>query len=166
MRKGYTILEMIWMTSMVVIFLLFINEPMRVLISDLPRNHRDFQTAQSLTHCMGRLKTDIEAGRTLLQRQDAGDSAIEIGSSGQTITYLFKQDMIERVIVNDPNDIEVQQSEQWTVPHGRWTWSVTDASSLRISCWIDRTVLGRYEKKFYNSHVYYIKGFRREVSGD
>ncbi len=166
MRKGYTVIEMIWVTSLVVIFLLLINEPMRVLISDLPRNHRDFQTAQSMTHCMSRLKTDIEAGRTILQRQETEDESIEIVGSGRTVTYLFKQDMIERVITNDPNDIEAQQSEQWTLPHVRWTWSVMDASSLRISCWIDRTVLGRNEKKFYNSHVYYIKGFRREVSGD
>jgi hypothetical protein len=49
----------------------------------------------------------------------------------------------------------------WTLPYTHLVWDVKNQNTLEITGWIETIVSGRSEKKFYNSHIFYAKGFER-----
>jgi hypothetical protein len=151
MRKGYTIIELIVLLGLIVLVLILAFKPIRVLISDVPRQHRDFQTARSLNHMFACLKTDIESAKKLTAAGDPNTLIID-GS----ITYHFDNDYVSRINIHDPN----AASSLWTLPHSRLVWEVKNQNALQITGWLERTVLGKTEINFHNSHLFYAKGFK------
>jgi len=152
MRKGYTLIEMLAILGLLVIFFLLMTEPMRTLLSDVPRGHRDFQTAASLEHLLNNLKNDIEAAKELKTANDP--NMLIIVGSRKTITYHFADEQVRRMAGADPNSAGL-----WQLPDIHLVWEVKKQNSLQITGWLERTVLGQKEKKFHNSHIFYAKRF-------
>jgi hypothetical protein len=150
MRKGYTLIEMLGMLVFFVLVFSLAFKPTRMMISDVPRQHRDFQTAASLNHVLDCLKTDIEAAKELTPAGEPNTLVID-GS----ITYHFDNEHISRTNTNDPNATSL-----WTLPNSHLVWEVKNQNALQITGWLERTVLGKTEKKFHNSHLFYVKGFQ------
>jgi hypothetical protein len=143
---------MIWLTAFITLLFFLMVEPTRMLISDAPRQHRDFQTAASLNHVLNCLKTDIEAAKEIKTTEP---NTLIIIDNDTTIAYHFDNEQIHRTAGNDPNATSL-----WTLPHSRLVWQVKNPNALQITGWLERTVLGQREKKFHNSHLFYVKGFQ------
>jgi hypothetical protein len=152
MRKGYTILEVLGMLGFLVLIFTLAFKPTRIMISDVPRQNRDFQTAASLNHMLNCLKTDIEAAKELTTNEP---NTLIILEDEKTITYHFNDEQIHRMEGNDPN-----ATSFWTLPHNRLEWEVKNQNALQITGWLERTLLGITEKKFHNSHLFFAKGFK------
>jgi hypothetical protein len=153
-RKGYMLNEMIVLLGLLVVFLAVMAEPMRILLAEIPRGNRDFQTAASLNHLLNSLKTDIEAAKELKTTDDP-NTLIIIGNNGTT-SYRFTEEQICRIADDNPDPASV-----WTLPHTRLIWDVKHQDAVEITGWIEKTMPGPSEKKFYNSHIFYAKEFER-----
>jgi hypothetical protein len=154
-RKGYMLNEMIVLFGLLVVFLAVMTEPMRILLADIPRGHRNFQTAASLNHLVNSLRTDVEAAKELKTGDDP-NSFIIIGNKG-TAVYRFTKQQIFRIADDNPDPASV-----WTLPHTYLVWDVKNPNAVEITGWIEAIASGRREKKFYNAHIFYTKGFERE----
>ncbi|MBM4102818.1 MAG: hypothetical protein FJ263_02045 [Planctomycetes bacterium] len=155
MRKGYMLIEMILIISLLVVFLAVMTEPMRILLAEIPRGNQNFQTAASLNHLVNSLKMDVEAAKELKTGDDP-NSLIITGNKGTTL-YRFTEEQVCRIADDNPDP-----AIAWTLPQTHFVWDVKNPNALEITGWIEATISGRREKKFYNSHVFYTKGFERE----
>ncbi len=153
MQKGYTILEMIGLLAFIVLLFALTFSPMRTLLSDVPRQQRDFQTAASLNQMLSCLKSDIEAAKELKTASEP--NTLIIIEDNKTLTYHFDSIQIRRTSMDDPNETSV-----WTLPYSRLVWEVKNQNALQITGWLERTILGHTEKNFHNSHLFYVKGFQ------
>jgi hypothetical protein len=153
MRNGYTLLEMLGTIALLTLVFMLSNEPVRIMILDVPRQHREFQTAASLDHLLNRLKTDIEAAKELKTINEP--NMLIIISDTKTIAYHFDNKQINRMVGDDPNSTGL-----WTLPDSHLAWEVQNQNALQITGWLERTVMGQAQKKFQNSHLFYVKGFK------
>lgn len=153
MRKGYTILEMIGMLAFLVLLFSLTFKPTQTLIAEVPRQNRDFQTAASLNHMFNSLKTDIEAAKELNTTDDP-NTLILVGST-KTVMYHFNDQQVYCTIGSNPNAANL-----WTLPSARLAWEVKNQNTLVITGWLEKTVLGKTQIKFHNSHVFYVKRFQ------
>jgi hypothetical protein len=149
------LIEMIVILSMLVVFLAVMTEPMRILLAEIPRGNRNFQTAELLNHLLNSLKTDVEAAKELKTGDDP-NSLIITGNKGTTL-YRFTEEQVCRITDDNPDPAGV-----WTLPHTHLVWIVKNPNAVEMTGWIEAAVSGRHEKKFYNSHIFYTKGFERE----
>jgi hypothetical protein len=152
MRKGYTLIEIICLTAFLSLVLMLMNEPVRFMISDIPRQYREFQTAASLNHLLDRLKTDIEAAKEIQTTTDP--NILILFGSNKTITYHFDNEQVYRITGDDPNTNNI-----WSLPDTNLIWEVKNQNALQITGWLNGTVIGQTKKKFHNSHLFYVKGF-------
>jgi hypothetical protein len=146
--------EMIVLIGVLALFFIVLAEPMRILLAEIPRGNRNFQTAVSLNHFMNSLKTDIEAAKELETGDDPNILMI-IANTGTT-QYRFTEERVCRIADDNPDPAGV-----WTLPQAHLVWNVKKPNAVEMTSWIEATVSGRSEKKFYNSHVFYTKGFER-----
>jgi hypothetical protein len=146
--------EMIVILGVLVIFFVLMAEPMRILLAEIPRGNRDFQTAASLNHLLNSLKSDIEMAKELKTGNDP-NTLIVIANTGTTL-YRFTEEQVCRIADDNPDSTGV-----WTLPHTHLIWNVKHQNAVEITGWIKAIVSGHREKKFYNSHVFYAKGFER-----
>jgi hypothetical protein len=146
--------EMIVILGVLVIFFALMAKPMRILLADIPCGNRDFQTAASLNHLLNSLKTDIEAAKELKTGDDPNTLTV-IANKGTTL-YRFTKEQVCRITDDSPDFTDI-----WTLPHTHLIWNVKHQDAVEITGWIERTVAGHREKKFYNSHIFYTKEFER-----
>jgi hypothetical protein len=152
---------MIWLIGFVALFFFLIAEPTRLLLSDIPRTDRDFQTARTLNHLLDRMKADIEQSHGLETATGEPNCppAFAAIQKNRKIWYLFEDGQVRRAIGEELNKTATDQAQVWPLPYARFVWDIRGGNAVEISGWIERTVLGKNEKKFANSHIFYVKKF-------
>jgi hypothetical protein len=149
------LIEMLAILGLLVIFFVLMTKPMQILLADIPRGNRNFQTAASLNYLVNSLKTDIEAAKEL--KTDNDPNILMVVANTGTTRYRFTKEQVFRIADDNPEPTDV-----WTLPHTYFVWNVKNPATVEITGWIEEKASGRCEKKFYNSHVFYTKGFEQE----
>ena len=162
-RKGFTIIEMLSIMTALAVIMLVCAKPVRTLIADIPRTHRDFQTNTRMHHMLKRLQADIEASNSLLEypadKRISGNLLL-IETRHGVICYEFGDDEVIKTVSGDDLPESGRSSESWLLPHAKIHWKVWSRDgkgyAVEVTTSIERRVMGRCEKKLRNSHVYFV----------
>lgn len=158
--KGFMLIEMLAMFTVMVVILFIFAGQFQTVVSDIPRTHRDFQSNVSVRHMLNRLQADIESANKLSffkVNDNIYHDTVLIESDSVTIVYVFGADQVTK---SEMAEGEYLQKDVWPVPHAvikTDIWTRNDTGyALELQTGIERTVLGKNEKKLKNSFVYFV----------
>ena len=161
MKKGYLLIEVLVMLSVIAMTLLIIAGQFRVLAIDVPRAYRDFQSNTSILDMLNKLRNDIEAAQDLSQAADASQDGVEtlsIDSVDSKIRYTFENNKVTKTELTDDG---YQMVESWSVPRAVINielWQNDGKTyALEISTAVRRKVWDHWENRLKNSHVFFVK---------
>lgn len=166
MRKGITLIEMIIVFGILVILFGMLTKPTRVLVHDISSIHRDFQAGENVWAMLRQLQRDVETSQGLsCDRTDANSLLIDTGDG--EISYRLAED---KVIKSNTAANEPQQTKRiWVANNANIKWKVwtrdNKGYAVEITTGIKRRVLGNWQEKLKNSHVYFVGATDKGVDG-
>lgn len=169
-RKGYLLNELLVMFPVMLVVMLLCAKSFRVTIVDVPQMYRDFQVNVSISHMLRRLQNDIETSESLTD--NAGNVKLEdetllIESSDGMISYSLGDGKVRKDKILSGENVVIQNVEIWSVPRANINWKIWKKSgkahAVEVTTSIERKVLGHWQKKLKNSHVYFV-GIRQTCS--
>ena len=162
-RKGFTLIEVIIMLSILLIVTGMCAKAFRVIIVDIPQMHKDFQVNVTVSYMLRRLQNDIETAKSLpdnIGSLQSGDEILLIETGDGVIGYRLGEDKVAKVKVVSGEDSSMQEAYTWSVPRASIEWKVSKrngkAEAVEVTRSIKRKVLGYWEKRLKNSHVYFV----------
>jgi hypothetical protein len=166
MRKGITIIEVIIVLGVLVMLLSMLTRPTRVLVNDISSIHRDIQVGENVWAMLRQLKKDVEASQGLSCDRTDTDSLL-IDTDGGEISYRLAED---EVIKSNTADNEQQQTKRiWDTNNANIKWKVwtrdNKGYAVEVTTVIKRMVLGNWQEKLKNSHVYFVGATDKGVDG-
>lgn len=163
MRKGFSLIEMLVMLSLFFLMMFFCAKSMKILVTDIPHLHRDFQANVSVLHMLDRLRDDIEAGKSLSKDYSDGEtlkSIVMIESPKGFIGYSFDDGEIIKSILNPDGSVINDRAEVWQIKNADINWQLWQRQgkyyAIEISTGIKRKLSGHWQTKLKNSHVYFV----------
>ena len=161
--------EVLVMLSLMIVVMLVSTKQLRLLIADIPRAERDLQTNVSTHHMLRGLRRDVEQANALLQNpggESIASNCLLIKSDSGNICYEFKDgQVIKRKMTPEPNS-PGETSEVWSLPQVKIKWKLRRHNSrnhaLEISTSIEREVLGNWERKLRNSHIFFVGAINKK----
>ncbi len=166
MKRAFSITEMVVVCSLVTAVLAIHAGPFRELAVEMPRMHRDFQSNVSLHDMLRQLRKDVERSTSLSVYADdrasgqsgAGDG-LRMDMDGAAIVYEFAEEQIIRTVIDSDTDLPVGEEETWLAPHALIEWQLWrregQGYAVEVATAIRREVLGVWETKLRNSHVFF-----------
>lgn len=157
-RKGYTLIEVIIMLGVLAVVTGLCTKAFRVIIIDIPQMHKDFQVNVTVSHMLRRLQNDIETAKSLpdnIGGLQSGDDVLLIETDDGVIVYRFNDGKVSKDKVVPGEDVDM-----WNVPRADISWKVWKKGgagyAVEVTRSIKRRVLGNWQKKLKNSHVYFV----------
>jgi len=168
-RKAYTIIEMIWLTGLVVIIMAFGAKMSWTLLREIPMIGKRFNTQASVQSMLDNLRKDVEtAGSIQLSIEEGRDHSdtLTVDSPQGRVLYTFAAEQMQRAIpAADPN---TPGQSAWMLPDVRIAWQIQQkadrSTALEIQTWHQRTFLGRERIHFQQSNHFFV-GLRQGVTG-
>ncbi len=159
-RTAFALLEMLAVIAALVVLMSLTVKPMRTLLADMPRSHRDFQVWTQTTDMLDQLRLDVEqSGRMLVFEMDPRIShdLLYLESADGLVSYSLTDGKVTRQS-NIPGQVS---SDVWELPHVEMNWQFWQKDNgpyaLEITTWSQRTVFDKPKQKFKQSHVYFQK---------
>ena len=169
-RKGYALLEVIIMLSVLALVTGLLTKAFRVIIVDIPQMYEDFQVNVTVSYMLRRLQNDIETAKSLpdnIGPLQSGDEILLIESNDGVIAYRLDEGKVAKDKVVPGEDVDMQNVYVWNVPRADISWKVWKKRGAGYAVEVTRSIkrkgLGLWEKKLQNSHVYFV-GTRRVCS--
>ena len=169
-RKGYSLIEVIIMLSVLAMVTGLCAKAFRVIIVDIPQMHKDFQVNITVSYMLRRQQNDIETAKSLpdnIGSLQSGDEILLIETGDGVIGYRLGEDKVTKVKVVSGEDSGMQEAYTWSVPRASIEWKVSKrngkAEAVEVTRSIKRKVFGHWENKLKNSHVYFV-GIRQVCS--
>ena len=169
-RKGYLLNEVIIMLGILALVMVMVAKPLKMTIVDIPQINRDFQANFTVSYMLRRLQSDIETAVSLpddVGGLQSGDDILLIESGDGVISYRLSEDKVVREKVGPGEDIDMQNVYTWSVPRADIIWKVSKSNgtgyAVEVTTSIKRKVLGNWQKRLKNSHVYFV-GMRQVCS--
>lgn len=166
MRKGFTIVEIIVIITILPIFMLAFDKLFKTLVSDLPRSYRVVNENISLLNMLDKLQQDIDLAKGLPSTYGSysvSDEQFLIEQADGVICYQFKDDKILRFKLKDNTSNNEEAEDFWILPHAEIKWRLWEENgrgyAVEIRKHIEHNVLGHLEKKLANSYVFYVGAF-------
>ncbi|RKY12254.1 MAG: hypothetical protein DRP65_01860 [Planctomycetota bacterium] len=157
-RKGYMLIEVIIMLSILAVVTGLCARTFRIVIVDIPQMHKDIQANVTVSHMLRRLQNDIETAKSLpdnIGPLQSGDEVLLIGTEDGVIVYRLNGGKVTKDKAVSGEDIDM-----WNVPRADISWKVWKKGgagyAVEVTRSIKRKVLGCWEKKLKNSHVYFL----------
>ena len=167
MRKGYLINELLVMFPVMLVVMLLTAKLLRPIIVDIPQMYRDFQVNVSVSHMLRRLQNDIEQAGSLSDNDanvPSEDGTLLIESSDGMFSYSLGNGRVSKNKILSGENVVIQNVEIWEVPRANINWKIWKtngkAHAVEVTTSIERKVLGHWQKKLKNSHVYFV-GIRK-----
>ncbi|MBN1125775.1 MAG: hypothetical protein JXA82_12265 [Sedimentisphaerales bacterium] len=161
-RRAYLLNEMVIVLAVMVLIMLITAGLFHTLIHELPSGLKDFNEYASLCHLLRQIEKDMQSGKQLPQTVDdhvAGPATLFIQTDKDLICYEQKENKIIRSILTrqeDPN----QSEAIWSVPHGVIQWNPRTMNeqlcAVEIQSHLHRKIEDRWEKRFANSHLFFL----------
>jgi hypothetical protein len=163
MRKGYLLNEVLMMLPVILVVMLLCAKSFRVTTVDVPRMYRDFQENVSVLHMLRRLQRDIETAGSLPDKagnMQSGDEIILIESGDGVICYRLSDGKVTKGKLALGENIGMRNVEAWNFPHASISWKIWEKNgtgyAVEVTTSIRHMVLGHWQEKLKNSHVYFV----------
>ena len=155
-HRAYALTEMLIIIAALVVLMALSARPLRMMMTEIPRSGRIYQTQNTTTKAMKQLKDDIEKSRRIVDLQDG---LLTLQHQDGRITYTFSDGQISRL--ESGNDSE----STWTLPHVKvntqlWKNEGTPYA-VEITTWNQQTDSGRQQIRLKQSFVYFQKGLNQ-----
>ena len=157
-RNGYALIEILTICSIITVLLFLLVRPTRTLFIDMNNTQRDFNENSTVYDMLTKLQEDIESADYV--RQDPADpNALLLEGSEWQIQYKFAGEKVTKTVVDEITKSNSGDSI-WTAPHAvikhRLWQREGNVYAVEVTKCIERTVLGRLERKLANSYVYFV----------
>ena len=153
---GYALTEILVIIAALVVLMTLIARPFRIMMSEIPRSAKIYQTQTTTTKVMKQLKDDIEKSRRIVDLQD---NLLTLEHQDGRIRYTFSDGQISRQ-TSDNNP-----ESTWILPHVKvdtQLWKNNDTPyAIQITTWNQQTVLGRQQIRLKQSFMYFQKGLNQ-----
>ena len=158
-RKGFAIIEMVVTMAVMMVLLFLMVKPTRALFVDMNHMQKDFNANSTVYDMLTKLEKDIERADSL--RQDPVDAnALLLEGNGRTVRYKFAEGYIKKDVIGNSQQSSNSGESVWTAPHAVIKHRLWDREgkcyAVEVTKSIERKVLGKWEKKLVNSHVYFV----------
>jgi type II secretory pathway pseudopilin PulG len=151
MRKGYLLIELVVVLSVLALLTVTFGRLWRTFIFEIPRDYRLIQQSSILNDAVNHIRADIASAKAI--SQSSGDSLLMETSDG-VITYKFENGRILR----QKNDTD-KSSILWSAPQGRIEWRVRDREkkgyAVEVTTYIEDNDLGHKQRKMSNSFLFF-----------
>ena len=155
-HRAYALTEMLVIIAALVLLMALSVKPFRLMITEIPRSGKIYQTQNTTTKVMKQLKEDTEKSRRIVDLQD---NLLTLEHQDGRIRYTFSDGQISRQVSG--NDSE----STWTLPHVKMNtllWENDDGPyAVEITTWNQQTGTGRQQIRLKQSFVYFQKGFNQ-----
>ena len=152
-HHAYALTEMLVIIAALVVLMALSAKPLRMMITEIPRSGRIYQTQNTTNKVMKQLKDDIEKSRRIVDLQD---NLLTLEHQDGRIRYTFSDGQISRQ-TSDNNS-----GSTWTLPHVKVNtqlWKNNDTPyAVEITTWNQQTGTGRQQIRLKQSFVYFQKG--------
>jgi len=153
-HRAYALAEMLVIIVMVVVLMSLSVQPMRTLISEIPRSARICQTLNSTTKALGQLKKDIERASRIIGFKDG---ILTLEQYNGHVSYMLTDGQItRRPGINDPDTEYI-----WLLPYLKTEtklWSQNNQPyAVELTTWNQQKVLGRDQVRFKQTVVFFQK---------
>ena len=161
-RKGLTLIEILAICAILPVLLLLMVKPTRALFVDMNHMQKDFNANSAVYDMLTKFEKDIESADYV--RRDAADpnALLLEGSEGQ-IRYKFAGERVTKTIADKITKSDGADSV-WTASHAvinNRLWERDgNVYAVEVTKCIERTVLGKRERKLANSYVYFVGAAR------
>ena len=159
-QTAFALLEMLAVIAALVVLMALTVKPMRTLLADMPRSHRDFQVWTQTLDMLEQLQSDVEqSSRMLVFEMDPRIShdLLYLESADGLISY----SLVDGKVTRQSTIPGHESSNVWELPHVKLNWQFWQKSNvpyaLEITTWSHRSILNRPEQKFKQTHVYFQK---------
>ena len=151
--RGYALIEMLIIMSVLVVFMALSVKSVRTLVSGIPRSNRVYQVWNTTNKAMKQLKDDVEKSHNIV---DLRDDLLTLQNQNGRITYKFSDGTISRHTSLDDSEAA------WKLPYVKaktqlWT---NDGSpyAVQITTWSQQIISGEQQALLKQSFVYFQKG--------
>lgn len=164
-RKGYALIEILTICSILTVLLFLLIKPTRALFVDMNHTHKDFNENSTVYDMLTKLRKDIESADYV--RQDPADpNALLLEGSGGQVRYKFAGEKVTKTTVDKMTKSNGGES-LWTAPHAvikhRLWQRDGKVYAVEVTKSIERKVLGKWERKLANSYVYFVGAANRKA---
>jgi hypothetical protein len=162
MRKGFSIVEMLFVVMILPFVFLILNGLFTTLLADIPRSYRIAQESMTLQNLLERMQEDMDKASGLpdsLAGHRADDKQILITLPDGVICYQQKDGQIVRRRLTDSPQDRVEEKHAWSLPNTKVEWAIREKNAERyaveVSTHFAYQTRGRWRKTTANSRVYF-----------
>jgi hypothetical protein len=160
MRKGFSLVELLVILATVPIFMFVMSRLLFTLLNETPRIWKNVQQSSTLNNMLWQLQNDIDKATDLPQSHGdfiTGDTLILIQQEDELICYEIDNQKATRRILSETNTAEPRT---WLIPDVKIEWNILKKNGkgycLELQNYIGYKISGRDEKKYPNSHLYFV----------
>jgi hypothetical protein len=142
-RKGYMLIEVIIMLSILALVTGLCAKVFRVIIVDIPQLHKDFEVNVTVSHMLRRLQNDIETAKSLPDNMgplQSGDEILLIESSDGVIAYRLDEGKVAKDKAVPGEDVDMQNVYVWKVPRADISWKVWKEEGAGYAVEVTRSI--------------------------
>ncbi len=163
-RKAFTLMEMLIVTTTSGFMLVATAGLFKTLSYDIPRGCRTANENTSVLNLMDSMRRDVTAATALPQSHAGYESdeqtlLVEL-SGGKVVCYEFKDAVARRLDLSGDANEPAESTADWSLPHSvlaLQTWRDDDKGyAVEISTYVEHMVREHRQKKFANSHVFFV----------
>ncbi len=170
MRKGYLIIEMLVVISIVILISIPLARLTTITIRDIPQSYRTIKANTSILNALKYLRKDVNAAKRFPKSFDtytAGEEAILIELADAVICYELKEDEIKRCKLSKTDEGTPDDIIGWPCPNAKFKWRLWKKDgagyAVEIKTYIERKRGRVIEKKMANSHLYFVGAYQEVV---
>jgi hypothetical protein len=160
MRKAFSLSELLIVIATVPIFMFVMSRLFFTLMKDTPRIWKNVQQSSTLNNMLSQIQSDIDKATDLPQSHGdliTGDTLILIQQEDKLICYELDNQKATRKFLSETNTTEPRI---WLIPDVKIEWNILRKNGkgycLELQNYIGYKTSSRYEKKYPNSHLYFI----------
>jgi len=176
MRKGFTLVEMLVVITIIPFVSVALAGLFTTIISDIPRSYRVTQENTNLLSMLRQMHKDIDTAKGLpesFEERTTNNELLLIELADGMICYQLKDGEVLRRKLTDAQQGSSEPSPRrglgedttvWSVPHAKVQWQVWKKDgggyAVEVKTHIEHKVRGNWQKKMANSHLYFVGAFR------
>ncbi|MFC1738113.1 Tfp pilus assembly protein FimT/FimU [Planctomycetota bacterium] len=170
MRKGFSIIEMLVVISLIMLISIPLARLSTITIRDIPQSYRIINANTSILNALKYLREDVNAAKSFPKSFDtytAGEEAILIELADAIICYELKENEIKRCKLSKTNEGAPDDIIGWPCLNAKIKWRLWKKNgagyAVEIKTYIERKRGRVIEKKMANSHLYFVGAYQEAV---
>ena len=167
MRKGFTLVEMLVVISVLLIISVPLSRLLKIAVRDIPDAWRLIQVNTTVLDILNRLQSDVSTAKSLpksFQKYTLDDKTLLVELPNEVICYRRRDDELIRYKLNKTDTSAAEATATWLVPNAKIKWNIhrkkDEKDVLEVQHYIERRIGRRLEKKMANSHLYFMAAYK------